>query len=43
VFGGIVGGSIVAADVIHVNAAIINDFNVVDADSIQIDSESDIN
>jgi hypothetical protein len=43
VFGGTVGGPIIAADVIYVNAALINDFDVVDVDTIQIDSESDSN
>jgi hypothetical protein len=43
VFGGTVGGPIIAVDVIYVNAALINDFDVVDVDTIQIDSESDSN
>ncbi|KAK2441961.1 AT-hook motif nuclear-localized protein [Trifolium repens] len=41
VFGGIVGGPIIAADVIYVKAAIFNEFDVVD--TIDIDSESDSN
>jgi hypothetical protein len=40
-FGGIVGGPIIAADVIYVKAVIFNEFDVVD--TIQSDSDSDSN
>jgi predicted DNA-binding protein with PD1-like motif len=40
-FGGIVGGPIIAADVIYVKAVIFNEFDVVD--TIQSDSNSDSN